>query len=78
MFWWRGSGLVALILVALCVVGAGQAFGEPHGATIGLGTAAILVFLMRGVWDEGSSAFSMPVRFWPIGLAVLCGLTLIM
>lgn len=78
MFWWRGSGLVALILVALCIVGAGKAFGEPHGATIGLGSAAALVFLLRSAWDEGSSAFSVPVRFWPIGLAVLCGLSLIM
>ena len=78
MIWWRGSGLVALIAVALVVVGANQAFGEAHGATIGLGSAAVLVFLLKGVWDEGSSAFSIPVRFWPIGLAVLCGLTLIM
>lgn len=75
MFWWRGSGLVALMLVALLCVGADKAFGVSNGAPIGLASAAVVVFLFRGSWEQGSSAFSIPVRFWPAGLAVLSFLT---
>jgi hypothetical protein len=78
LIWCRGGGLAALIVVALVIVGANQAFGAAQGATIGLGASAVIVFLLKGIWEEGSSAFSIPVRYWPIGLAALSGLTFIL
>ena len=74
MIWWKGQGLLMGTLVALCIVSAGKAYAI-HGVTIGLGSAAVLVFLARNWIDESSSLYSIPVRFWPPLLAGLSLLT---
>lgn len=76
MIVWRGNGIWALMLVALVIVSAGKAWDGGLGVSIGLASAALLVFLLRGVWDEGASAFFVPVRFWPVLLLILAALAL--
>ncbi len=73
MFWWKGSGLWMGLLVALCIVSAGKAFGKA-GVSIGLLSAAVIVFSVKGWIEEESSLYSVPVRIWPyllFGLSVL-------
>lgn len=74
MIWWRGNGIWALALVALIVVSAGRAIGTNLGVPLGLASAAVLVFTLQFIWDKDASAFSVPVRYWPILLLILAAL----
>lgn len=72
MFWWRGNGLWMGLLVALIVVSAGKTFG-PVGTPIGFAAAGVIVFGLKGVFEE-SSLYSIPWKAWPpllLGLAAL-------
>lgn len=75
MIWWRGKGIWALLFVALIGVSADRIIGVRLGVPIGLACAVVLTFLLRNFWGEESSAFSVPVRFWPVGLAVFSAIT---
>lgn len=72
MFWWRGNGLWMGLLVALVVVSAGKALG-PAGVPAGLAAAAVIVFCLKGVF-ENSSLYSIPWKAWPPGLLIIAAL----
>lgn len=74
MIWWRGNGIWALTLVALIVFSAGRAIGTSFGVPLGLASAAVLVFVTGPIWDKEASAFSIPVRYWPIVLLIVAAL----
>ena len=73
MFWWKGNGLWLGMLVALIVASASKAMG-PMGVPLGLVSAAVIVFVMRSVFEE-SSLYSVPYKAWPPLLLVLAVLT---
>lgn len=65
----------AMTLVALMVLAAERALGSHRGMPLGLLAAAVSVFILKNVWEEGSSFCSLPVRYWPPCLLVLAVIT---
>jgi len=64
------------LLIALCVTSASKALG-PVGVSLGLLSAAVMLFALRN-WFDDSSLFSLSARVWSpllLGLAVLTYLT---
>lgn len=72
MFWWRGNGLWMGLLIALVVVSAGKALG-PVGTPVGFAAAAVIVFGLKGAFED-SSLYSIPWKAWPPVLLVLAAL----
>lgn len=52
-------------------IAAERALGSHRGVPLGLLAAAVSVFILKNVWEEGSSVYGIPVSYWPPCLLVL-------
>jgi hypothetical protein len=70
MIWWTGYGFWIGLLISLCVYAGDKAFGH-LGGEIGLICAAVILFPLKYLFDESTSFFSVPLKFWPQLLILL-------